>query len=210
MVEIMQERATRWISTVKNAHSASFSWRMNSTGKPLHFDGQDTGNDDSENDPFKELRKSWPDAVEMLETGEWLMEQISSDLVRTKENENAYYGSIAVQRAAAAAEASLAPYPDAGGVHSAVANRNHTDDEQLRRTINNCISQLPSSLDLSRIPSWREETLVRILRRVQSKRVEGRTSSENGCARCDGVQLDPEDKMAMTGSHQPATNHVQQ
>lgn len=198
VVEIMQERATRWISTVKNAHSASFSWRMNSTGKPLHFDGQDTGNDDSENDPFKELRKSWPDAVEMLETGEWLMEQISSDLVRTKENENAYYGSIAVQRAAAAAEASLAPYPDAGGVHSAVANRNHTDDEQLRRTINNCISQLPSSLDLSRIPSWREETLVRILRRVQSKRVEGRTSSENGCARCDGVQLDPEDKMAMT------------
>jgi hypothetical protein len=193
---VMHERASGWMSTIKDAHASSFAWQMKSTKKRLDFDGIDGNHVD--NDPFRELRKSWPEAVEMLETGDWLMEQIEADFVRTKENENAYYGTIAVQRAAAAAEASLAPYPNSGGVHNVVAKRSHIDDENLRRMINSRVTQIPSCLELKHVPTWREESIIRILRRVQSKRVEARISSENGCARCDGVQLDPEDKLAMT------------
>ena len=193
VVEAMQERSSDWMSIIKDAHSASFTSRMSSSRKRVDFDVLD-----SQNDAFKDIRKSWPEAVDLLETGDWFLEQLESDFVRTKENENAYYGSIAVQRAAVAAEVSLAPYPNTGGVYSAVVRRSHSDDENLRRMIDSRVAQLSSSLQLKRVPTWREEMLVRNLRRIQSRRLETRVSSRNGCARCDGVQLDPDDKTAMS------------
>ena len=193
VVEAMQERSSDWISTIKDAHSASFTSQMSSSKKRVDFDLVD-----SQNETFKEIRKSWPEAVDLLETGDWFLEQLESDFVRTKENENAFYGSIAVQRAAVAAEVSLASYPNTGGVYSAVVRRSHTDDENLRRMIDSRVAQLSSSLQLKRVPTWREEMLVRNLRRIQSRRLETRVSSKNGCARCDGMQLDPDDKTAMS------------
>lgn len=176
-IDIMHKRATRWVSAIKTAHASSFAWR-----------GTDASHEDR--DPFRDLRSTWPEAVEMLDNGDWLLEQISSDFMRTKENESAYYGSIAIRRAAAAADASLASYTDTGGIHSAVIRRSHTDDENLRRFIDSKVAQLTGPVRLADVPRWREESILRILRRVQSRRVEGLVMSENGSARCDGIRTD--------------------
>ena len=39
---------------------------------------------------------------------------------------------------------------------------------------------------------------MKLLRRVQTRRVESRISSDSGCARCDGMKNDEEAKLAMT------------
>lgn len=176
-IDVMHKRAARWVSVMKSAHVSSFACR-----------GNDAFHEDR--DPFRDLRSTWPEAVEMLENCDWLLEQVSSDFMRTKENESAYYGSIAIRRAAAAADASLASYTDIGGIHSAVIRRSHTDDENLRRYIDTKVAQLTGPVRLADVPRWREEAILRILRRVQSRRVEGLVMSENGSARCDGIRTD--------------------
>ena len=177
VLDVMQKRAIKWVSAIKDAHASSFAWR---SADALYED----------DDPFQDLRKIWPEAVDMLENGDWLREQVASDFMRTKENESAYYGSIAVRRAAAAAEASLATYTDTGGIHSTVIRRSHTEDESLRRVINAKVAQLTGPVQLKDVPRWRAESILRTLRRVQSRRVEGRIMSENGCARCDGIRTE--------------------
>ena len=194
VLEIMHKRASDWMLAIKNAHASSFAWRgpESQTGDLL-FDRDGEGSGD---DPFKELRKTWPEAVEILESGDTLRDQLAADFMRTKENEVAYYGSLAIRRAAAAAEASLAPYPDSGGAYNPVVRRDHIQDEALRNLIDARVANLTKPVELKDIPTWREEAVMRILRRVQSRRVEGRISSENGCARCDGVRIEQEAKMA--------------
>ena len=176
-VDFMSRRAAKWVSVIKDAHNSGFARRGNGA---FHVD----------DDPFHDLRTTWPEAVDMLESGDWLLEQISTDFMRTKENEFAYYGAIAVRRAAAAAEASLASYTDAGGIHSAVVRRSHIDDENLRCYINSKVAQLTGPVRLKDVPRWREESILRTLRRVQSRRVEGSIMSENGAARCDCIRTD--------------------
>lgn len=182
-LEEMNTRAIEWSSAIKDAHASSFAWR-----------GANSHHEDC--DPFQDLRIAWPEAVEMLENGDWYREQVSSDFMRTKENESAYYGSIAVRRAAAAAEASLASYTDMGGIHSVAVRRSHTDDEDLRRFVNTKVAQITGPVQLKDVPQWREEFILRTLRRVQSRRVEGRILSENGCARCEGIRV--EAKLALS------------
>lgn len=184
VLDVMHKRASKWITLMKEAHASSFTMK-----------GMDASSYEEDTDTFKELRKTWPEAVEMLENGDWLREQVASDFTRTKENESAYYGSIAIRRAAAAAEASLAPYTDSGGIHSTVVRRSHAEDESLRHVVNAKASKLTAPIQLKDIPRWREESVLRTLRRVQSRRVEGRIMSENGCARCDEFRA--EAKMAM-------------
>lgn len=202
MVDEMQKRASRWISAIKDAHAASYAWRGMSASKkrssPVDGEGDDEDVSEEDKDPFRDLRKTWPEAVDMLENGDWLLQQVSADFMRTKENETAYYGSIAVRRAAIAAEAALAPYTDSGGIYSTVVRRSHVDDENLRRLVNNRVAKVSDPIQLKNIPTWREEAIIRILRRVQSRRVESRISSENGCARCDGIRFDQEDKMVLS------------
>jgi len=184
VLDEMQKRSVDWMTAIKDAHASHFARR-----------DADSAFDDDD-DPYKELRKTWPEAVNMLENCDWLEEQVSSDFMRTKENEAAYYGSIAVRRAAAAAESSLAPYSDSVGVHNTVIRRSHTEDENLRRLINTKVAQLIAPIQLKDIPRWREESIIRTLRRVQSRRVEGRIMSDSGCARCDGIKT--ESKMTLT------------
>lgn len=171
----MHDRARKWIAILKNTHASSF------------FANED-GGAEGEVDTFREVRLMWPGAVELLEDSEWLEKQAASDFARTRENEIAYYGSLAIQRAAVAAAASLAPAADLGGVNQPVVKRSHVQDEMLRTRVDEQASLHVGPVQLKDEPNDRERQLLRLLRRVQKRRVEGRMSSESGCARCDGVK----------------------
>lgn len=192
----MQKRAAKWINAIKDAH-ASY-WRRDPKAR-LAVRGEDGKPDvgfDAE-DPFKDLRREWPDALEMLENSEWLRKSVESDFMRTRENEAAYYGSLAVRRAAFAAALSLAPYPDSSGMYNPVGRRTCVEDESLRNRIAQKVAETANPPELKDIPTWREEMIMRVLRKAQARRMEGMIGSTNGCARCDGMRLDQELKMAM-------------
>ena len=185
LISVMQKRASDWMGAIMDAYT-SYLYREES-------EMRNTGDDESSNsdkpapDPFHILRSQWPQAVEMLESGNWFKQQIQSDFMRTQENETAYYGSLAVRRVATAAEVSLAPYTDTGGIHSVVSKRDAEEDEALRNLIDERVSALSKPLQLRDISSWREESVVRLMRKVQSRRLDRRSTSESGCSRCCGL-----------------------
>jgi len=198
LLPILQKRGNKWMNAIKNVHSSA--WRKSpkkreSDGPELTNDTADTG----EGDPFKVLRKTWPEAAEMYENMDLLKKLLTADFARTKENETAFYGSLAVRRAAKAAEVCLAPYPDTGAIRSAIVKRSHLDDEDLRNEVDQKVSDIIDPVQLRDIASGREETIVRLMRHVQTRRLERRIGSDNGCARCDGmgVGLDQEMKAVM-------------
>lgn len=191
---VMQRRASKWMNAIKHSHS-SF-WRKSPKKRKQENDGASDVSDFSQEDPLKQLRQTWPEGVEMFENSDYLKDLLTSDFSRTKENEAAFYGSLATRRAAKAAEVCLAPYPDTGGVHSAVVKRSKKDEE-LRQFVDAEIAKIVNPIQLREIATGREETIVRLLRRVQSRRLERRIGSENGCARCDGMGLDHEMKAVM-------------
>jgi SET domain/Bromodomain len=190
----IQKRASDWIGVVKDEYS-SFLSRDEGRKTRVLASGEVVGLSDFSLDPFDELRRRLPEAVDMFEN--WLRSQVEGDFHRTKENEMAYYGSLAVRRVAIAAELSLAPYSDSGGIHNMVSKRSHLEDEALRRSIDDRISQIVDPVQLKDITTWREESVVRLMRNVQSRRLERRIISENGCARCDALAVDHEMKLAM-------------
>lgn len=195
VLETMQKRAIKWTNAVKDAHASSFAWRRPGSSEGCLDFGQDGVGADG--DPFRELRKTWPEAVDILESGDWLRAQVAADFIRTRENETAYYGSLAIRRAAAAAEASLAPYPDTGGVHNVVIKRNHLEDEALRVAIDKHVAEETTTpVELKAVPNWREESVLKMLRRVQTRRTEARVTSQNGCARCDGARVEQDSKLS--------------
>jgi hypothetical protein len=196
VLAVMQKRASNWMGAIKDAHSDS--WRRASRARLVSKDTDDESDESLMDDLFDQLRLKWPESVDMLENSDWLRKCITADFMRTKENETAYYGSLAVRRAAAAAEASLAPYPDTGGVYSTISRRTHVEDENLRGLISDRVAELTDPVELKDLPTWREESIIRVMRRAQSRRLEGRIGSVNGCARCDGMRVDQELKMAMT------------
>ena len=199
VLAVMQKRASNWINAVKDAHA--MAWRRGRKTR-LSARDKDSYDDDSEDffveDPFEELRKNWPEGVDMLENSDWLRKCITADFMRTKENETVYYGSLALRRAAVAAEASLAPYPDTCSVYNTISRRSHVEDETLRRLIDDRVSEIIDPVELKDLQTWREESIMRVMRRAQSRRLEGLIGSVNGCARCDGMRVDQELKMAMT------------
>ena len=205
----MHNRANDWIGAIKDAHAEA--WR-NTVKKPLDGD-HDMGKNVVEA-PFRALEREWPEAVEMLEESEWLYRCISSDFIRTKENESAYYGSLAIRRTAAAADAALAPYPNATGLYHTVSKRSHREDNKLREVMDKRAAGVPDPVQLKDLPSSREELIIRVLRRTQARRIEGFTGSETGCARCDGMRVNQELKTAMTidtggfGKQQKKSNTV--
>jgi len=199
ILAVMQKRSSDWMRAIKDAH-ASFLLSVQAQKRNAGSMTEDEADTNSiDEDPFSALRKRWPGAVDMLEDGDWLRAQVEADFMRTKENEPAYYGSLAVRRVAAAAEASLAPYTDAGGIHSVVAKRSHIEDNALRRAVDVKVAQHDQPPQLKDVTTWREESVVRFMRKVQSRRLERRIVSGNGCARCDGLSLDQEMKAAMNG-----------
>jgi hypothetical protein len=210
VLTVMQKRSSKWINTMKDAHAATFNNIFASKSEGNVSDNEGTNiNDSSEEktpkatsflggDPFARLRKEWPEAVEMFEDTEWLDKAVESDFMRTKENESAYYGVLAIRRAALAAAASLAPYTDSGGKFNTVGRRTFQEDEKLRSFISEKVAEAVGPPELKEIPTWREEMIMRVLRKSQARRMEGRMGSTHGCARCDGVKIaDPDSNKAM-------------
>lgn len=210
VLTVMQKRASKWISTMKDAHAATFNNIFASKSEDNASDNERTNiNDDVEakttkassflgGDPFVRLREEWPEAVEMFEDTDRLHKAVESDFMRTKENESAYYGVLAIRRAALAAAASLAPYTDSGGIFNTVGRRTFQEDEKLRSFISEKVAEAVGPPELKEIPTWREEMIMRVLRKSQARRMEGRMGSTHGCARCDGVKIaDPDSNKAM-------------
>jgi len=210
VLTVMQKRSSKWINTMKDAHAATFNNIFASKSEDNASDNEGTNiNDDAEaktteassflgGDPFVRLRKEWPEAVEMFEDTDWLHKAVESDFMRTKENESAYYGVQAIRRAALAAAASLAPYTDSGGKFNTVGRRTFQEDEKLRSFISEKVAEAVGPPELKEIPTWREEMIMRVLRKSQARRMEGRMGSTHGCARCDGVKIaDPDSNKAM-------------
>lgn len=180
-LEIMYARAKEWMAMLKNAHSSSFI--------AANEDGKDVSNVDV----FKDVKQEWPAAVELLNDGEWLKKQALCDFARTRENELAYYGTLAIQRAAAAAKASLLTSPDSSSdVKLPVVKRSHVQDEILRNRVNDAAALHVGPIELKDEPNQREYQLLKLLKRVQKRRIDGRMSSESGCARCDGDKTSDE------------------
>ena len=185
-LEIMHDRAKKWMTVLKNAHASSF------------ISNEDAKDEDGQ-DMFKDVKLMWPGAVELFQDGEWLKKQANSDFMRTRENEIAYYGALAIQRVSVAAKASaLVADVDAGGVRQPVMRRTHTQDEDLRKCIDDAVAHHVGPIKLNDTPDWRETQLLKLLKRVQKRRIEGRLSSDSGCARCDGIKTSDESNQVVT------------
>ncbi len=209
-LDIMQKRASDWILAIKNAHASYYSRRgrivqqqttnikrSKKRNKRRREEEEDMHKD---NDPFYGLRKSWPGAIELLEeNGEWMRSQLATDFMRTKENEASYYGALAIRRAAAAAEASLAPFHDADNVFQPSVRRSHIDDEMLRNHIDERVAKSSDLAQLQCYPSWREGDVLSLLKKVQKWRVEKKTSPDDLCARCVSSEIHGEAKLARFG-----------
>jgi hypothetical protein len=185
-LEIMHDRAKKWMSVLKNAHASSF------------ITNEDVNDEDGQ-DMFKDVKLIWPGAVELFQDGEWLKKQANSNFMRTRENEIAYYGSLAIKRAAVAAKASaLVTDVDAGRARQPVMRRTHIQDEDLRNCIDDAVAHHVGPIELNDTPDWRETQLLKLLKRVQKRRIEGRLSSDSGCARCDGMKTSDESNQVVT------------
>lgn len=193
ILDDMQKRASKWIYAIKNAHASHYTkYKSQISRKKLGANVTDCSSC-SEDDPFHELRKSWPGAVELFEdNGKWLRSQVESTFLRTRENESAYYAALAVRRAAYAAEASLSPLFESDSIFTPCTRRSHSEDEALRAFINKAVSE---SSDLGKInspPTWREQDVLEFLKKIQKRRVEMKISPDDGCARCDPFCKDDE------------------
>mmetsp|Transcript_9651 Transcript_9651/g.11238 ORF Transcript_9651/g.11238 Transcript_9651/m.11238 type:complete len:1400 (+) Transcript_9651:363-4562(+) len=183
-LEKAYRHASQWMAAIKNSHASHY------TRKHANI-SMDMNNDSS--DPFYELRKTWPGAAELLEDdGRWLRSQVAAEFVRTKENEYAYYATIAIRRAAKAAEASLAPIFESDTVFNPCARRSHIDDEELRDYINHQVTKVSDPSQITNPSSWREQDVLELLKKVQRRRVETKTSPEDGCSRCESISIDDE------------------
>lgn len=177
-LEIMIKRAKDWIASLKNVHSSSFLLAAN----------MDSAKDNVDMNVFKDVKRDWPGAVELLEDGDWLKNQAVTDFTRTRENELAYYGSLAIQRAASAAAKASQESSDEG-MKLPVVKRSHVQDDLLRKSINEAVSLHVGPVELKDEPDTRELQLFNLLKAVQKRREDGRLSSESGCARCDGDKI---------------------
>jgi hypothetical protein len=201
VLTVMKDRASEWTNAIKDAHASSFKYIFNTKLDVIGGEGNKSGTVSYlSGDPFHRLREDWPEAMEMLEDNEWLRKSVETDFMRTKENETAYYGSLAIRRAAMAAAVSLAPYTDSGGIFNTVGRRTYTEDEKLRNFVSEKVAETVNPPELKEIPSWREEMIMRVLRKSQARRMDGRIVSVHGCARCDGVQVDPESNKTMNAA----------
>lgn len=208
----MEIRANRWMSAIKKSHAAHFSKKFHQRAQvetiPMRTlrsrvsreggDGESKASDgggetgdsatkaSERSDPYEYLRSTWPGAAEVLDSEEWLRAELSSDFMRTKENEAAYYGRLAIRRMAIAAQASRADYLESGGVFHPILRRSHMEDRALRCQVDEAMTGADRPIQLKDKPSWREKQIYGILKIVQSRRVDNMTSSESGCARGDG------------------------
>ena len=193
----MQKNAVDWITTLRDAYARHLAGDEARRRKMMGRLEDLSHSSEEEGDPFQDIRQEWPEAVEMLDNEEWLKSQVFTDFTRSKENEVAYYGSLAVSRAAYAAEVSLAPYSDSKGIFNIVGMRSHLEDAALRQRIDGEVAKFIGPPRLQDPSTWREESVHRLLRRLQSRRLDAKTASEQGCARCDGLDLGQDVQIVM-------------
>ena len=173
---VMQSRAHMWMSTIKT-ELIKYLQRKETHDRP-----DEDMDEILHEDPFAELREIQPQVVEMLDNEDRLRSLVASDFRRTSENETSYYGCLAIGRAAAAAEASLANYPDSSGQHTVVPLRRHYEDEDLRDHIDKRVSKVEYP-QLKNVSSWREEQSLRLIRKVQKLRLERLQNIDSACSR---------------------------
>lgn len=176
-LEEVQKRGKDWMESIKISHST--------------FHRQSRSDKHKGNDPFQSIRSTWPGSVETLEDGDWLREQVEADFVRTRENEGAYYGALAIRRAAMATVTALTP------TCRPVVIRGVDEDEQLRKRINREVSKLSNPARLLDESGWRETEVLKYLRAVQNRRIETKNASKSGCARSDGMGIMGNAKLTM-------------
>ena len=184
LFSIVHKRASNWVSALKDAYSNDLN-----SGK-ITEKTDSTTSDDELDEAFVDLQQDWPEAYNLFNNGERLKNHAAADFTRTEENEIAYFGSLAVSRVSAAAEASLAPYTDMGGSFGVASQRTCEEDRGLREHIDRAAAGIVGPINLSTPSTWREESVHRLLRKVQSRRLDRLTASEQGCARCDGLIVD--------------------
>lgn len=194
-VQASRDVATQWIQTMKKSYIDSIEEmdaksRMNPTG---------TGENQATvpSDPYKNLPSTWPDAVQVLEVEDKLEEAIKVGFTRSIENETAYYGALAIRRAAAAAESVLAPYPESNGIYGVAVKRNSGSDENLRQLVDETASKITTPGGPKSISSSKEKQVIQILRNMQSESIAAKLSSKNGCSRCDPLEFDGNRKQLM-------------
>ena len=191
-IDEMQIRANKWMNAIKIAHAAQFNRRgrqSNGTGEVCKIN---IGNLSIilDEELVSKLRVSWPGAVEILENSEWLRSGIASDTFRTKENECALYGYIAIRRASKASEISRSVTAGPHQLYYPCIARNHVDDEELRSLVDRSLSTVIDFPVLTDISSWRENQVLRMLKFVRDRSLELLSASTSGCARCDELQSD--------------------
>ena len=177
-----QKKAKDWMDAVKNCHS---SYQRQIATRSILL-----ASDESDN-PFAALDETWPGASDALDRCNVLEEMVKTNFLRTKENENAYYGSLAIRRAVMAASTAITSniLP--------VVSRSVSDDENMRNVINENVKKLTHPERLLDEPGWRETGLLNYLHTVQNRRVELKNSSKSGCARTDEITIVRDTKLAM-------------
>jgi histone-lysine N-methyltransferase SETD1 len=177
---IAASRTADWMNAVLTAYQMCAGTHDPSS------DAESFQSDDQlyEKEPFVELREVWPEAVEMLEDEEALRNQIEACIMRTIENEQAYYGALVVKRIAVAASATLAPNPDSTREHALVVGRDATFDRKLRIFVDNEVTRAGQLIDFHQTPSQKEELILNLLRKMQKRRIERKSHPENICSRC--------------------------
>ena len=197
----MMDRAEQWVNQAKESFT-SFLKARGSGLVDVHADAnaviREFFSKGEKGKMFSPLLTSMDGFDSLFRELEYI-EKASNDFLRTEENEEAYYGSLAIHRAASASEKVLAHYPDSSGRHSVVCFRGSANDEDLQGLVEETVKSInPSrSNDLSRVPSWREEGLVRLLRTVQTRRVENRMLPKSDCVRCEPLPPDFDSKQEM-------------
>lgn len=187
---VMIKRAQQWMTILKNKQASS-----------LHDDSDDGG---SAVNIFRDVESMWPGAVELLNNGSWLERDAQSDFVRTKENEIAFYGALSLRRAAHAASECFRFESEVEQTHLPVVKRSHIGDEMIRESIEHSVSLIDGPSCLKEHPGWREEQILKLLKIVQKHRVDVRSSSESGCARCDEKKGEQERSEAVKMLHASA------
>jgi len=201
LFETVHRRASEWLLAIKNAHASSFTkvrWGAAAGGfEEQEKDSKTSMNGKESHYPYKDLRKSWPDGVQVLENGSVFLSQINADFMRTKENEGAYYGALALRRVAIAAAICDGSLEYLSETDRSCISRSAEQDEDLRKRIDSEVSKLVDPLTLLREPSWKEKKIQLLLRYVQKRKVECYLASESGCARCDGASLEEKAKLVV-------------
>ena len=176
LITVMEKRAQCWLDTLPQARTS------------------DSGSKEKEECEavFKELQNHWSEDINIniLEHECWLRQQLELDFVRTAENELAYYGCLAIRRATTAAEQSLAPYTNNLGMFSVVPKRSHLDDQALRDHVDFRVFECTNRrLKLRDAPTSREADVMNIIRTIQSRRAQRRTTTLNrGCSRFNTIE----------------------